>query len=184
ISRVGKGTFVSQPKIHHELRELTSFTEEMKRRGSGSSSVVLQTTDTQANVETAQLLQIEPKTPIFVLQRIRMADARPLALETAHLNPVYCPNLFTNHDFRTDSLYRVLREVYHLHLVWANQWIEARLPDSYEQKHLNVKQHDPVLSLTRVTFNEHDLPLELVRSVYIGKHYQLKTTLRMEKSNP
>lgn len=184
VARVGKGTFVSQPRIHHELRELTSFTEEMQRRGSESSSVVLQTHETTASADTAKLLQIEPRTPIYVLQRIRMADAHPLALETAHLNPTYCPDLFKNHDFSKDSLYRVLREVYHVHLVRANQWIEARLPDSYEQKHLNIKQYDPVLSLTRVTFNENDLPLELVRSVYIGKHYQMKTTLRMEESHP
>jgi GntR family transcriptional regulator len=120
---------------------------------------------------------------VVKLQRIRLADATPLVLETAYLNPVYCPNLLKDHDFSVDSMYRVLHEVYMIDLMWANQWIEARLPDVYERRHLNIKQHDPVLSLTRVTFNENGIPLELVRSVYIGRSCQLCTTLQMGDSN-
>jgi GntR family transcriptional regulator len=182
FSKVGKGTFVSPTKIHHELRELTSFTEEMQRRGSRSGSLVLRADKQAADPETTTLLQMPTGEPVIVLQRVRLADNNPLALETAHLNPAYCPDLLINHDFGHESLYRVLREVFHLHLVWANQWIEARLPDTYEQKHLHIQGDDPVLSLTRVTFGENDIPIELVRSVYIGKHYQLRTTLRIGDS--
>jgi len=33
VSRVGKGTFVSMPKIRQDLIELTGFSEEMQRLG-------------------------------------------------------------------------------------------------------------------------------------------------------
>ena len=68
FSRIGKGTFVSQHKIHHELRELTSFTEEMQRRGSKAGNIVLQVRETRADSATAALLQVETDAPIFVLQ--------------------------------------------------------------------------------------------------------------------
>lgn len=179
-SQVGKGTFVSPPKIHQELRELTSFSEEMRRRGNTPSSIVVMKAVQNADAHVAYYLQINEHDPIAVLQRVRLADGKPMALETAHLNARFCPHLLENHNFSHQSLYEVLNETYNIRLVWANQLIEARLPDEHEQAQLNIQTTDPVLSLTRVTFDEADQPIEFVRSVYIGKHYQLRTILKME----
>jgi GntR family transcriptional regulator len=178
-SQIGKGTFVCAAKINQELRELTSFTEEMGRRGSITNSRVLMARLEQANDSIAGHLNVAPKSQIIVLQRVRLADGRPLALETSHLNALRCPGILKEHDFSYQSLYHVLREVYGIRIMWANQWIEARSPNQYECDNLNVELHVPILDLTRVTFNDSDEPIEFVRSAYIGERYTLRTTLRM-----
>lgn len=180
-SRVGKGTFVRSQPINQDLRELTGFTEEMGRLGASQSSRVLVSKITAAGPTLADHLRLAEGSPVAVLQRVRLANGKPLALETSHLNLNYCPeDILTNHDFSRESLYQVLRNVYDVHPMWANQIIEARLPDAYERKQLDLSEYDPVLSLTRVTYDQNDAPIEFVRSVYTGEHYQLQTTLRVE----
>jgi GntR family transcriptional regulator len=71
----------------------------------------------------------------------------------------------------------VLRLFYGMRIVWAEQSIEARLPDKIEREALELGAHEPVLSLTRTTFNDRDLPIEFVTSVYCGSSYQFRTIL-------
>lgn len=177
-SRVGKGTYVRQPRIDQELRELTGFSEDMRRRGLTASSRVLRAELVAADEEIAAQLQIAPGTEIALLSRVRLANHQPLALETSHLNHRLCPNILERHDFNRTSLYHVLRADYGNQLAWANQIIQARLPEMQEVDALGLSPGDPVLSFTRVTFTYDDQPIEYVRSVYRGDQYQLHTILR------
>jgi GntR family transcriptional regulator len=177
-SRVGKGTFVSAPKINQELLALTSFSEDMRQRGIQPSSRVLSAEVHPAGTEVAARLHVLPGTEIVVLKRVRLADRRPLALETTHLPHRLCPGLLKQHDFERDSLYEVLRREYGWTLAWADQVIETRLPEESECHALDLDEKTPILKFTRVTFNEQNQPVEFVRSVYRGDQYRLRTILR------
>jgi GntR family transcriptional regulator len=177
-SRVGKGTYVRQHKIDQELRALTGFTEDMQRRGLHPSSRILTAELQQANEEAATRLHILPGAEVVVLSRVRLADDEPLAIETATLGHHLCPNLLERYDFSQDSLYRVLRQHCGIQLIWADQVIEARLPHVSECQVLHINAHEPVLSTVRVTFTDQDQPIEFVRSVYRGSHYQFRAILR------
>jgi len=176
--QVGKGTYVSRPQIDQELRELTSFTQDMSGRGLHPHSRVLHTGILAADAEVAGHLGVTPGEEIVLLQRVRLADDKPIALETAHLPHRLCPDILRRHDFAVESLYAVLQGEYGLHLVWANQLIGARMPDRAERAALGLPPRVPVLSLLRVTFDPEDRPIELVRSCYHSERYQLRTVLR------
>jgi GntR family transcriptional regulator len=176
--QVGKGTYVSRPQIDQELRQLTSFTQDMTERGLHPQNRVLRAEICPADSEVADRLKVAAGDEIVVLQRVRLADGKPNALENAHLPHRLCPNLLTQHDFGGESLYRVLQEDYDLHLVWANQLIGARMPKRLEREALELPKGVPVLSLLRVTFGEEDQPIEFVRSCYHSERYQLRTVLR------
>ncbi len=175
-SRVGKGTFVSPPKI--DLRALTSFSEESRLRGMTPGSRVLKATLALADAMTTRWLQISPGTEIVVLSRIRLANAKPLAIETAHLDHRLCPGILDHHDFACESLYEVLRQEYGWVMVWADQIIEARQAVHEECQLLEMDRQIPVLSLTRVTYDKQDRPIEFVNSVYRGDQYRLHAVLR------
>jgi GntR family transcriptional regulator len=176
--QVGKGTYVARPQIDQELRELTSFTQDMTGRGLSPQNRVLKAELQPADPEVAGHLQTHSGEPTVVLQRIRLADGKAIALETAHLLHRTCPGILANHDFARASLYQVLQEHYGLHLVWATQVIAARMPDRFEREALDLPKRVPVLSLLRVTFDAADRPIEFVRSCYHSERYQLRTTLR------
>lgn len=176
--QVGKGTYASRPGIDQELRELTSFTQDMTQRGLQANNRVLVAEVRRADAEIASQLQVVAGAEVVVLRRVRSADSNPIALETAHLKQELVPGLLEKHDFAVESLYRVLQECYGLHLMWASQVIGARMPDRFERQALAMRTGVPVLSLQRVTFNEHDQPIEYVRSCYHSERYQLRTVLR------
>lgn len=176
-TQVGKGTYVSRPKIEHELRRLTSFTEDMHNRGLQASSRVLKAEVRLADEETARRLELSPGDEIVLLSRIRMADGEPIAIEHAHLNHRRCRNILNNHDFSRESLYQVLHDQYNIRLVWASQEIEARMPDEEERRLLKLSARTPVLGLVRVTYDERNQPVEFVRSSYHGERYRLRVAL-------
>lgn len=181
-SHVGKGTFAAVPKIRQELTELTGFSEDMRRRGMHPSSRVLRAEIRPANPEIAERLQLRAGAEMVVLVRTRHADETPVALEESCLSHQLCPGILALHDFSRESLYQVLRGDYSLCLAWASQAIEARLPTRAECAALAIKRSEPVLSLTRVTFDDANRPIEYVRSAYCGSRYQFKAILRGSSS--
>ncbi len=175
-ARVGKGTFVSEPKIDQQLLELTSFSEDMRRRGLHPFGQVLEARLGPASPKVAQALQILPDTEVIILTRIRLANGEPLALETAYLPHHLCPNIL-QHDFAVESLYDVLRNSYGYQLVQARQTIEATLAGQRELELLELAPPAPMLAMERVTFTDQGFPIEYVRSAYRGDRYKFRALL-------
>ncbi|MCC6615510.1 MAG: GntR family transcriptional regulator [Anaerolineae bacterium] len=176
--RIGKGTYVSRPKIDQQLTALTSFTEDMAKRGQSASSRVLVAGYVPADVQEARILNIDPMTPLVFLIRVRLADDTPIAVERTKIIASYCHQIVEMYDFTRDSLYGVLRNVYGVHLAYAEQSIEARRATAEEAKLLQIEIGEPILQITRVTFSDGDKPIEYVRSAYCGARYKFQALLR------
>lgn len=177
-ARVGKGTFVSPGRIDQQLEALTSFTEDMSRRGQQASSRVLMAREGQATEEVARYLGGPPGLPVVILQRVRLADEEPIALETCTLNAALCPRILERHDFARESLYGVLRGEYGIPMRYAEQTLEARAATESEARALEINPGSPILSILRVTYADEARPVELVRSAYRGDRYKFYAVLR------
>jgi GntR family transcriptional regulator len=179
-SRVGKGTYVSEPKIPQELQALTSFTEEMARLGMRAESKVLRAEVLPATQDVARRLSLPSGALVVALLRVRYAGGEPMALENTFIDHSLCPDILENHDFSTDSLYEVMRSEYGLSVVLAEQLIETRLPQTNECDALGIDHLTPILSIERTTFDADDRAIEFVRSVYRGDKYRFRTVLRAQ----
>lgn len=177
-TQVGKGTYVCPVKIDQVLQSLTSFTQDMDGRGKSASSRVLYAAVEPAGVEVAKALAILPGAEVFVLQRVRLADDQLIALEKSHITYALCPGILEQHDFSRESLYKVLHEVYGLHLTYAHQTIEAAIAEAEELEALEADSCTPILRITRVTHDDQDRAVEFVRSSYRGDRYKFHTVLR------
>jgi GntR family transcriptional regulator len=166
--QIGKGTYVSQRKFDLQLESLTSFTEEMIRRGQRASSRVLSMGLLPASVPDARVLCITPGELVVSLVRLRLADHIPMAIERSQIVAALCPGILDHHDFTRESLYGVLLEEYHLQLVRAEQSIEARRATSEESRLLEIAPGDPILEMTRITYSSSEIPAEYVHSAYCG----------------
>lgn len=182
-SRVGKGTFVSEPKIDQQLKALTGFSQDMRTRGSAPSSHVLEAKLQPAADDQARVLRIVPGSEIVILSRIRLADGVPLAIETAHLPHHLCPNLL-HHDFAVESLYDVLEREYGYHLTRAEQTIEAALAKPHEITLLQLVPPTPVLVMERLTFTDQGVLIEHVQSSYRGDRYKFRAALAPRTDGP
>lgn len=178
-TQVGKGTFVRDQRIDQDMRQLTSFTEDMQRRGLTPGSRIILSETISADADSAAHLQVLPGTYIGILSRLRLANNEPLAWEVCHINLQLCPRILERHDFTRASLYHVLHDAYGQRLVRAQQIIAARMPDSEERDLLKIGAGVPVLALHRITYNDVGQPVEFVNSVYRGDRYQFQTTLNL-----
>ncbi len=179
-TRVGKGTFVAEPKIDQQLRALTGFTQDVRARGGRPASRVLEARVIPAAPDIAVALHVPLKAATIKLARLRLADGLPLAIETAYLPFFLCPNLLA-HDFSAESLYAVLESESGLMLSDAEQSIEAGLAEPRELELLELVAPAAVLRIQRTTFGGHGVPVEYVLSTYRGDRYKFRSTLQAGK---
>src|SRR5919108_1665384 len=92
VRRRGSGTYVQQPKISQELT-MTSFSEDMRRRGMMPSSTTLSLTRELAGARLGRLLHVSPSEQILVIKRLRLADGETMAIETLHIPEAFVPGL-------------------------------------------------------------------------------------------
>lgn len=179
----GKGTFVSRHKITQQLIRLTGFTEDIRARGQRPGTKVLSARMVPADETTADRLRIKPGLLVCRLNRLRLADEEPLALEVSHISFIGCEKLLEE-DFENNSLYRILETKYGQQLVEAEQELEAGLVGPEDALVLKLPAGSPALYIRRTTYTERDQPLEYVRSVYCGSKYIFYTHMRREQLMP
>src|SRR5690625_3901848 len=84
IRRQGAGTFVAEQKISQGIAG-TSFSEDMRSRGSTPSSRTLDVTDVLAGPQLERRLEISPDAWVRRITRLRLADDEPMAVESLHV---------------------------------------------------------------------------------------------------
>lgn len=174
----GRGTFVAEPKLRQGLLRLTSFTEDMEARGLQPGARVLEVRLLPQAPELLGRLKAEPGEEFVKVQRVRLANGEPMALETSFLRRRFCAGI-EELDLTDRSLYATLRERFGVELGWAEQAVEAKLADEYEAEVLGVQAGTPMLLMERTTYlADGSTPIEYVRSSYRGDRYQLYVELR------
>lgn len=177
FSRVGKGTFVSEPKIDQQLRNLTGFSQEITTRGARPSSMVLSAKIIPADSHLASVLKLVEGADVVELSRLRLSNELPLCIEIAHIPHYLCPNILKN-DFMHESLYAVFQRDYGYRLAKAEQIMEASLASPRELEVLQMIAPASVLRIERLTYNQNDTLLEYVVSAYRGDRYKFHLTLQ------
>lgn len=166
----GKGTFVAAPKVDLQAR-LTSFGEEMRRRGMTPSTTVLGFGRTPASAHLARELATEPGEPLVHLARLRLADGIPMAVERQWLPERIVPGLAD--DGRVpDSVYHTLGQRYGRMPDWGEDVIEAAVADPEVADLLQVRPGGPVLRIARHSYCGQILVAYSI-SYYRADRYQL-----------
>jgi GntR family transcriptional regulator len=176
----GKGTFVAKPKVAQAL-QLTSYTEDMRAQGLEPTSRLLDMGYITADDDLAARLDIRPGGRVLRIERLRLANGEPMAIETTHLSARRFPGLRKQLQ-RYASLYTALGEVYSVHLAEAEETIETALATPREAGLLGTDVGLPLLLLFRHSFDTDGTPVEWVKSVYRGDRYKFVARLQRPKS--
>jgi GntR family transcriptional regulator len=173
-SSIGKGTYVAEGVIHEVLQPLSSFTQDMERRGLRASSRVLEASLIPADEYWSKVFDIRLGSEVVYLSRIRLAGDQPIALQEAHLPHGLCPGLL-RFDFSERSLYEILRNEYGHKMAKTYTEIEASLADPATARLLQLVQPAAVLISVQTTRLDSGAVIEVTRSVFDSKKYKLTT---------
>ena len=173
VRRRGSGTFVREPKIAQELT-MTSFSEEMRRRGLRPASKTLSLDLKHAGAYLGRCLHVSPSERIVVAKRLRLADDESMAIETLHVPERLVPGL-TREDFDQTSFYDLLTDRYGIEIVGGIQTIEPTVTNEEESEILEraaalagvpVRAHDAL----REGHDRRVRPVDLPRRPLPARH--------------
>lgn len=177
VQRRGSGTFVA-PKVERleqALSLLTSFTEDMARRGKSVESTWLSRAIHSPAPEEIMALGLGAGDRVARLERVRRSDGVPLAIERASLSTAYLPDPETV----TGSLYAVL-QANHCRPVRAVQRISAANLSPRDAELLGVATGAAGLKIERIGYLPDGRVVEFTRSLYRGDAYDFAVELKLD----
>jgi GntR family transcriptional regulator len=169
----GKGTFVSRPRLESRLH-LASFTQDMRRRGLMPSTTLLGVEAERPPTDIAAALELGANELAWRVDRVRLADQQPIALEKGWYSQPLLPDL--DRMDLSGSLYELFASAYGLGVDSAEQTLWGESADTSTARRLDAPLHTPLLVFRRVA-RSGDRPLEYVVSRYRGDRYQIHMTL-------
>ncbi|MBL9045718.1 MAG: GntR family transcriptional regulator [Tabrizicola sp.] len=176
VQRRGSGTYVAPQlrRLEQALSLLTSFTEDMARRGRTVESVVLSRCLNSPSPEEVMALGLGLGDRVARLERVRTSDGLPLAIERASLPEEILPNP----DAVGASLYAYL-DGQGLRPVRAVQRISATNLNPRDAALLDVPPGTAGLRIERVSYLPNGMVVEFTRSVYRGDAYDFAVELKL-----
>jgi GntR family transcriptional regulator len=173
----GRGTFVARAKVDVQMR-LSSYTEEMTRRGMKPASRTLLARMEAAGPGVARALEIPEGAKVVHWQRLRLADGSPMCLEDAYLADSSVPRFLEQP--LPQSLYVELQRR-DLLPSWGEDSVDATLARPEEADLLQISTGEPVLRIARRAFAG-AIAVEVSRSTYRADRYTLWVPL--SRSHP
>jgi GntR family transcriptional regulator len=176
VQRHGSGTFVAPrvERVEQSLSRLTSFTEDMARRGMSLQSRWLDHGIHPPSPEEMMVLGLSAREMVARVARLRIADAMPLAIERASVSAELLPDP----GAIGDSLYRALEASGH-RPVRAVQRISAANLGESEALLLEVPPASASLHIERISYLATGRVVEFTRSIYRADAYDFVAELSL-----
>lgn len=171
VSRQGSGNFVCS-RVEKNFAKLTSFSEDMRARGSRPHSVWLKKALGSVTPEEALKLALSPGTQVYRFHRLRFADDAPMAIEYATVVASCLPSL----ESVGTSLYGALSEQGN-RPVRALQRLRALVLSDEQAKLLQAAPGDAGLMVERLGYLRDGRAVELSQSIYRGDTYDVVAEL-------
>lgn len=176
VRRHGSGTFVVKPvsRVQQSLSRLTSFTEDMARRGLTTRSQWIERGLFHPSPDEMMTLGLSGDGMVARLGRLRIADDLPLAIERASISGEFLPDP----QRVTTSLYAELDRM-KARPVRAVQRISACNMRDPDAAMLGVTTGSAGLSIERVSYLASGRVVEFTRSLYRGDAYDFVAELTL-----
>jgi GntR family transcriptional regulator len=178
--RRGQGTFVAARPVMRLLGSPLSFTESMRRRGLPASSRVLHWGEIDPSSENVAALQLLAGQRALVLERLRLADSVPMAIERVVLHPTLA-GVGTD-DLEQGSLHAAFERLGRIP-TRAQAWVSARIADGRERRLLELTYPAVLLVEQRVISDQNDMPLEHTETRYAAERYRFETVLHRDSTD-
>jgi len=169
-SHRGRGTFVAPRRMEKKQQEMRSFTEEIRSRGMTPSSRLLVFRSVKQAGADLEFFGLPDTELLYEVERLRLANDQPIALERIHIPQYLCPNL-DRFNLASNSIYNILEENYGLTLAHCTEQISAASPSKAQRQLLESPPNGVVLVVNRRTYSNKETPVELAITTYRGDLY-------------
>ena len=176
-TRKGKGTFVAKPKLEQSLFRFYALGRDLKNRGLALTTRMLRQIETTLPKDIAERMRREAEEPCLLIQRLRLLDGVPLALEMSYIVGDARAALLAA-DVAARSIYDVVEEATGRRVLKAEEFLEPVVLDEFEARLLRAEVGQPAFHVERFTYMDEVRPFELRKSIVRGDRFRFYTELR------
>lgn len=165
----GSGTFISSSTpvtLKHQLKHIASFEEELSEIGLRVKTIILSKGIEEAPEQVVKALILGSNTKVITIRRLRTGDNIPFIYEETYLPS----NLFTDilELDLSGSMYKILSERFNIVLARSEQTVRAVNLKEKIATYFNLPENTAALFIRSVTFDENNLPIEVLYSYHRG----------------
>ncbi len=178
----GRGTFVCEPRVQQQtISELTSFSEELRRRGQHPGGVLFVSELVRGSQAVREQLRLTDEEQVVRLERLRTANDAPVAYEINYLPYPRAATVYQRAKEAGDgSLYSIMSSE-GLDPYIAEQTFKAGAATEREADVLRVSVGQPGIRLESTAFDETGAPIEYTEAFFPANAYDFHLTLRITK---
>lgn len=156
---------------------LLGFTDSARKRGQATSARVLHAESRAATLDEAETFGMVAGAAVFELRRLRFLEGLVIAVDSSRVPVSLCPEI-ADHDFATESLYKVLRSAGPPLVPTVGEYaVEAVPADREEALLLDLPEGMPLLVASQTSFDQVGRTFELGRTSYRGDRYRFRASI-------
>ncbi len=167
----GRGTFVAEDVLDYAVEARTRFSEWIRRHNKEPSGQILQLKEVPADTLVANALGIRPGGRVVMLERLGLADGRPVSLTRHHFSARLrsMQEALRNQDGITAALQSVGIDDY----LRQSTRVSARLPTPAEADLLRMPRNRPVLVAENLNVDKDGTVVEFAIGLYPTPRVQM-----------
>ena len=171
----GAGTFVRSTTVPRDLGSPLSFSGSMEARGMTASSETLQFGEMVPSDDETRALDLDGGTTVTILERLRLADEVPMAIERVAMRNELAASLAAG--FENGSLHDAFRAIGR-RPTESHAEVSARRASARQRRLLHLPQSGIVMAELRTIVDQFGQPLERTETCYAADRYVFRAVLR------
>jgi GntR family transcriptional regulator len=175
VRRQGKGSFVAEPPVHHDLVDLHGIYDELVARGVNPTTELLDYTELVPPANVAERLRSGARR-VLHYKRLYLRRGEPFAVSWAYLSPTV-PRM-PRELVAAHTTYRLFESFMHLEISHAELSVRARAATPELRRLLRLRARAPLISLERVSYLADGTPAEFTLYCANAENYEFALRVR------
>ena len=175
VRRQGKGSFVAEPPVHHDLVDLHGIYDELVARGVNPTTELLDYAELVPPANVVERLH-SGASKVLHYKRLYLRRGEPFAVSWAWLSPAV-PKV-PRELVAAHTTYHLFESFMHLKIRHADLSVRARAANPELKKLLQLRAHAPVIALERVSYLAQGKPAEFTLYCANAENYEFALRVR------
>jgi len=174
----GLGTFVrteTPPAIHHPFKRISSFNEDLRELGIKANTKIIKQGAEAAKEAVARRLILGTGSRVVAIRRLRTGNETPLIYEESYL-PYPTFKKMIGMDL-TGSMHTIPFERFNVTPARSTRTVQAVNLEGRIASYLKIPEHTAAFFMESLTYDENNIPVELLYSYYRGDKHVFQVEL-------
>jgi len=181
--RHGLGTFVASRSIDYDILHFRTFAGDLSARGKAVETRFLRSRFRRPDRRVAQGLGLPEGEAVFVLDRLRLVDRRPMSYQRSFL-PARIGREVAKADLTITPLRDVLKFKLGIEITRARETVYAVTLRTQEARQLGCRPRSPAFRSERISSAADGAPIVFDRVFIPGDRFRITRELHYEGARP